>query len=145
LPKSKRTSSAATKWPEEIAKEARRDLPQSTIDSYLRLLEEKGLVGQQSGFANPTDSFRELFAKSIVSLRKWYRPSPIDDPQGLLALEMARLILKVSPAEIKRGSADPKKLGQLSSVIAGLLRHYFKEDESKKLMALILGIDAQPS
>lgn len=134
----KKPRSPGQRWDETVAKEAGRDLSQARIDGYLEILETDGLVKRAQGHADTTDEFRTLFVRAIESLRSWYKPSPIDDPQGLIALEMARLVLKVTPEKIEQGRVSPQEVGGLSSVLAGLLRHYFKEKESKKLMALIL-------
>ena len=58
-------------------------------------------------------------------------------PRGLIAQEMAQMILGVSPEEIHRGPVRPEPLGRLANVLAGVLRHYFKEPESKNLMSLM--------
>jgi hypothetical protein len=139
--KSKLGSPGTKKWGEIMLREGQRELPQRVITEYLDLLEKKGLLEQHEGYTDPTETFRELFVKAVESLRNWYKPFPGDEPQTLIAQEMARLILKVTPAKIEQGLVKPEEVGRLSNVLVGLLRHYFKEHDTEKLMDILLNDD----
>jgi hypothetical protein len=135
--KPRKDSAGIDSWVAMVEREAERDLPQVVIDHNLRMLERRGLVELKAGRADSTEAFQELFVRSIESLRKSYSPSPIDDPQGLVGMEMARIILHATPRRIQNGSVDASKIGQLSSVLAGLVRYKIGPQQSKKLMKLI--------
>lgn len=129
------------RWGNEMAKEADRYLPRRTISRFIRLLEQKGLIEQHDGSIDPTEEFRKLFVKAVESLQSWYKPSPMDEPQSLIAQEMARLIFGLTSGKIEKGEVKPEDMGHLTSVLVGILRHYFQGRDSKKLMDLIRDVD----
>jgi hypothetical protein len=128
-------------WGDVLSRESQRELAQKEIDAVLGFLEERKIVKRQHGYADSTEEFRRLFARAVRSLRKNHMPKPSDDPQSLIGLEMARLVLSITPSRIEKGSADPAELGRLSNVLTGFVRYYFKEQETKNLMELLIGRD----
>lgn len=129
-----------TKWADPLVREGHRRLPSGISTAYFDLLTERGYLERDAKLVKPTKTFVGLLAKSVESLRNWYKPLPGDDPLTLVALEMSRFILNVNPAQV-RETSKREELGRLSNVLVRLLRTQFRGRDRDRLMAIILGDD----
>jgi DeoR/GlpR family transcriptional regulator of sugar metabolism len=113
-------------------------LSQSTMNRYIRVLEKKGVVRLKRGYASLTPAFEDLYVISMEFLRSWYTPSIIDEPETLVAQEMARLLLDADASKIERGLVRREDVSKLAAFLSGFLRENFQRDGDSRLTELLL-------
>jgi hypothetical protein len=110
---------------EQALAETERQVTRAVAAIYLDILVKRGYLTKKGERFKATKRFGDLLVEAKEEIKESETTiEPEDDPREVLAWEMARIVLQLDRSRPLVDAVNPKELGGLAMIIAGLLKSY---------------------